>query len=156
MNLDQVIGHSLLAGLSGPQLEAVCSRFREKRFRKGEEIVREGEEGDGLYFIAEGTVEILKRDEFLKTMKPKRIALLRAGDTFGEMALLDREPRSATVLSAGDAVVLRLPREDFDALARLDPYAYGVIVSNLARAISRRLRTMDAKFVDALFSLERK
>jgi hypothetical protein len=156
MNLDKVIGHSLLAGLSGRSLEMVCSRFQEKRFRKGEEIVREGEAGDALYFIAEGTAEVLKRDEFLNKMKPKRIALLRTGDTFGEMALIDREPRSATVRAAEDAVVMRYSRDDFDALVGSDPATHAVVVSNLARAISRRLRTMDARFVDALFSLERK
>jgi len=156
MSYDAVIGHSLLAGLSGPSLDAVCSRFREQRFRKGEEIVREGEEGDALYFIAGGSVEILKQDEFLKTAKPRRIAILRSGDTFGEMSLIDREPRSATVRAAEEAVVMRFSRADFDALLRLDSSAYGQVVSNLARAISRRLRTMDAKFVDALFSLDRK
>ena len=155
MNLDKVIGHSLLAGLSGRSLEAVCANLKEKRFGRGAEIVREGEPGDAVYFIAEGSVEVWKKDEFLKNMKPKRIALLRAGDTFGEMALIDRESRSASVRAVEETAVMSLSRDDFDALSVSDPTSYAAVVSNLARAISRRLRTMDARFVDALFSLER-
>jgi CRP-like cAMP-binding protein len=60
------------------------------------------------------------------------------------------------VRAAEDAVVMRYSRNDFDALTGSDPAAHAAVVSNLARAISRRLRTMDARFVDALFSLERK
>ncbi|MCX6349134.1 MAG: cyclic nucleotide-binding domain-containing protein [Candidatus Aureabacteria bacterium] len=155
MNLDKVIGHALLAGLSGRSLEAVCANLKEKRFRMGVEIVREGEPGDAVYFIAEGSAEVWKKDEFLKNLKPKRIALLRTGDTFGEMALIDREPRSASVRAVEETAVMSLSRDDFDALSVSDPKTYAVVVSNLARAISRRLRTMDARFVDALFSLER-
>lgn len=113
-------GSSLFVGLSGEELYPVAEIATSKDLRAGEAVVRQGDPGDALYVIAEGTFETVKGDSVLRTLSP--------GDVFGEMALLDGAPRAATVRSTGDGTVLRIPRAEFEALLDQSPeLARGVI-----------------------------
>ena len=66
------------------------------------------------------------------------------GDTFGEMELIDIQPCAATVRATEDSVVLTLSNTDFHKISKMDLKSFTLIVMNLAREISRRLRRMDA------------
>ena len=78
-------------------------------FTPGERIIRAGDQGDRMYFIASGTVDVLVVPD------PVR---LKSGDVFGEMALLNDKPRNADVVSAAYTNMLVLKRRDFDALLK--------------------------------------
>jgi CPA1 family monovalent cation:H+ antiporter len=78
-------------------------------FTPGERIIRAGDQGDKMYFIASGIVDVLVVPD------PVR---LKTGDFFGEMALLNDKPRNADVVSAGYTNMLVLKRRDFDALLK--------------------------------------
>jgi CRP-like cAMP-binding protein/di/tricarboxylate transporter len=100
----------------------------------GQDVCRVGESADGLYVIAEGSFGVyLPRQP---GVGETRVAQLRPGDFFGEMALLDDAPRSATVRAEGRGEVLRLERTRFEALLRKEP-GIGLTV---AVALSRRIR----------------
>jgi CRP/FNR family cyclic AMP-dependent transcriptional regulator len=125
------------AGLDEPALERIASGTRTRRFRRGEVIFHAGDPGDALFIIVSGEVKIglpsITGDEAI-------IATLRGGDVFGELALLDGAPRSATAtsLTATEAVVL--PRARFHELIASEPAVREALLASLAGEL-RRLTT---------------
>ena len=110
--------------------------MRKLEYKKGEAIFREGDLGECLYEIGEGSVDILlgygEADE-------KKLTTLEAGRVFGEMAVLESWPRSATAVSADDhTVLLEISSDEMEAFFREDPAQIRLIMSNL----SRRLREL--------------
>ncbi len=111
----------------------------------GEVVFREGEEARDMFVVLSGEIEVLKRS---KRGVDARVALLGPGDWFGEMSILDVQPRSATVRALAPSRLLRITSADLDALYRFDVKAYSLIVLNLARELSRRLRVADGILAD--------
>src|SRR5438045_53469 len=87
---------SFFAGLSDEQLEDLALRTRRRRYAKGDVIFLRGDPGNTLYIIEAGTVKIALSSPDGKEIM---LALLSAGDFFGELALLDGEPRSADAVT---------------------------------------------------------
>ncbi len=110
-----------------------------RTYQDGEEIVREGEVGECMYVIVSGKAEVLKRQGAGEV----RLALLGEGDFFGEMAVFDRETRSATVRAQG--VVKAVPLEKRTLLARIveDPY----VAFRLLEKMAQRVRELDRQAV---------
>lgn len=138
---EQLRRYSLFGGLIDGQLDLLISRIRVESFAAGDTIVREGERGDRLYCIVEGSVEVLRRNA---AGVDTAIVRLEAGETIGEMELIDMMPRSATVVALSPCTLYALALKDILALQRLDLPAFTLVVMNLARDLSRRLRRMDA------------
>jgi CRP/FNR family transcriptional regulator/CRP/FNR family cyclic AMP-dependent transcriptional regulator len=125
------------AGLDESDIERVAAGTRTRRFRRGEVIFHAGDPGDALFIIVSGEVKIsLPSDEGDEAI----LATLHEGDVFGELALLDGAPRSATAsaLVATEAVVL--PRDRFRELIATVPAVRDVLLSSLAGEL-RRLTT---------------
>lgn len=108
-----------------------------KIYRDGEAIVRQGELGDCMFVIQQGTVEIL-REEGGKTF---RLAELGAGEFFGEMALCEKAPRSATVRAVGEVRALTVDKRTFLRRVQEDPS----IAFRVLQAMSARIRRLDAE-----------
>ena len=142
--------HCLFGGLSENEIEMIRPLLKEEHFGKNEIIVEEGGRGDRVYFIYEGSVEILKKVKLSQGMVVQRIAALEVGDTFGEMELLDVQPCIATVRSLEPTSVLTLSNMDLYRISKMNLKTYTMIILNLARAISRRLRRMDALVAGSL------
>ena len=110
-----------------------------KVYRNGEAIVRQGESGDCMYVIQAGQVEVLQEREG----KEIRLSVLDEGDVFGEMALFEREARSATVRALGDARVLTVDKKTFLRRVHEDPsFAFRIL-----QKMSHRIRELDAELV---------
>jgi len=146
--------HCLFGGLAENEIEMIRPFLIEEHYGKGEVIVTEGSRGDRLYFIYEGSVEILKEVTLSKGTVVQRIAFLEVGDTFGEMELLDVQPAVATVRTLEPTAVLTLSNMDLYKISKINLKTYTMIIMNLARAISRRLRRMDALVASSLFAKE--
>ncbi len=142
--------HCLFGGLSENEIEMIRPLLKEEHFGKNEIIVEEGGRGDRVYFIYEGSVEILKKVKLSNGMVVQRIAALEVGDTFGEMELLDVQPCIATVRTLEPTSVLTLSNMDLYRISKMNLKTYTMIILNLARAISRRLRRMDALVAGSL------
>jgi CRP-like cAMP-binding protein len=142
--------HCLFGGLSEEDLKLIKPLLKECHYEKQEIIVEEGGQGDRVYFICEGSVEILKKVKLSDGIVVQRIATLGVGDTFGEMELLDVQPSIATVRTLEPTYVLTLSNMDLYRISKLNLKAYTMIILNLARAISRRLRRMDALVAGSL------
>ena len=123
------------------------SAFR-RSFPKGAEIFHQGDTGDGVYLIESGEVRISVDDPDHET---RDLSRLKAGDFFGEMAVLDDYPRSATALAATDVVVQFFPRAE---VLRLLDRMPGLAVA-LLRQISSRFRDFSRQHVQELLRAER-
>ena len=114
-------------------------------FERGDTIVNEGDEGDAFYVIRGGVVAVFKR---LEDGEERTISYLRAGNYFGEVALMDGTPRSATVRATNKTEVIRIDRAKFLAVVERYPDAHAV----LQKRISERLRTGEAVLQDDALS----
>ncbi len=126
------------SGLGSDALSAIESSMVERRFGAGASLMRQGDEGDCLMVIREGEVEVAV------TIEEERHVLKRAGggEVLGEMALLTREPRTASVVAVTPVRALVLPVEAFHRLARAQP----ALAEVLSRLTAQRLggETRDA------------
>jgi CRP-like cAMP-binding protein len=108
----------MLAELPPAQLQSIAVRMRERCYRAGSPIVRQGDRGDRFFLIVRGAAEVLlatARAEASSAtdVASARVATLGVGDYFGELALLNRAPRAATVRALTELRVLELPADDF-------------------------------------------
>jgi CRP-like cAMP-binding protein len=110
-----------------------------KLYHHGESIVRQGETGDCMYIVQAGQVEVLQEKE----SKEVRLAVLNEGDFFGEMAIFEREVRSATVRAIGEVRVLTVEKKNFLRRIQEDPsLAYHIV-----QTMSHRIRELSAELV---------
>lgn len=119
----------LFSQIPGEDLAQVALIATEETREQGEEIFAEGESGDALYLVLEGKVRVHHSDRV--------IAELGERECFGEMAILDAAPRSATVTAVDNTNLLKISREDFQEIMSEKPeIALGII-----KVLSRRLRS---------------
>ena len=144
--------HSLFGGLSDEEMKHIRPLLQEEHFEAGQDIVREGDPGERLYFICSGSVEILKAPAPSGTSETEKLATLGRGDTFGEMELIDVQNYAATVRADKPTTVLTLSHADLYKIYKWNVKTYTMIILNLAREISRRLRQMDDLLASALYS----
>jgi hypothetical protein len=111
-------------------------------FTAGETVFSEGQAGAEMYIIHSGEVEILKQTDGEKI----RLALLEEGDFFGEMAILEDLPRTASARAATDCTLVRIDRGTFDQLVRHDPE----IAIRMLRKLSFRLRQAGPNIIDSV------
>lgn len=137
----------LFGALSDDVLEFLAGMLSVVKPQIGETIFREGDEANAMYVVLEGEMEVTKKSH---QAVEARVAVLGPGDWFGEMSIVDVQPRSATVRAIAPGRLLRLTAADLDALYRHDLRAYSLIVLNLARELSRRLRVADGILADLI------
>jgi CRP-like cAMP-binding protein len=115
-------------------LESLAGTLRRRRFRRGEVIMHQGDPGDSLHIVAAGAVKIL-----LPSAEGEEaiIATLRPGDFFGELALLDGAPRSATATALEPSETLVLPRPVFMELLDTLPGLRDALLAGLAHELRR-------------------
>ncbi|HSN14990.1 MAG TPA: cyclic nucleotide-binding domain-containing protein [Anaeromyxobacteraceae bacterium] len=144
----QALGKSALFELlSSAELDVLGHLARPVRFAPGERVVHEGEVGGALYVLASGQVEVLRR---AADGAEKVLAVLEAPAAFGEMSLIDREQRGATVRARSDCVALELAAEDLASFRKHSRDGFTLVVVNIARLLSSRLREANARLAERL------
>lgn len=128
----------LFSDVPPDDLARLAQATRERSYPKNTVILFEDDPGDALYVVARGQVKVVLIGEDGREVI---LSVLGEGDFFGEMALIDDEPRSAHVIAMEPADLLVLRREDFHAVLRLSPG----IALGLLRELCRRLRRADEK-----------
>lgn len=141
----------LFGALSEPVLEHLAATLEVIEVPPGTYLFREGELGDAMYVVLQGDIEIEKSS---KNGSEVRVAVLGPRDWFGEMSIIDVQKRSATVMAASPATLIRITPADLDRLYRSDVKTYALIVLNVAREMSRRLRVADAMMADMVANPE--
>jgi CRP-like cAMP-binding protein len=137
----------LFGAMSDDVLNFLAGMLRVVEPGIGETIFKEGDDANAMYVVLAGEMEVTKRS---RGGVDARVAVLGPGDWFGEMSIVDIQPRSATVRALAAARLLRITAAELDALYRHDVRAYAIIVLNLAREMSRRLRVADSILADLI------
>jgi len=129
--------------LSSLEINFLSSLSREVMLRPGEVIFREGEPGDLMYVVLEGRVMISK---YIPGAGEEALAFLERGDYFGEMALIDKQPRSAKAAAHGDgAVVLAIPTDVLEGILDIQKLSSLRLLKLLCALVARWLRELDDK-----------
>jgi len=123
----------LFAAMSRDQLVELLSCAEKIVFREDEHVFYEGETGNSVYILISGTVAVEKSAE---DGKRATLAELKPGASFGEMALIDRSVRSASVRALKDSVTLKLRQECLDRF----PRSASLLYRNIARTLVQRVR----------------
>jgi len=126
------------AGVSTEELEKIRQILKFCEFKSGETICQEGDPGDKMWLLAKGSVSV--RLYVTDSRGSRRITSLGRGTIFGEMALIEGAPRSATIVADEDVVCYQLSGDDFNILLRDQPDIAAKIMRNTARELARRLR----------------
>jgi CRP-like cAMP-binding protein len=111
-----------------------------KLYSDGEVVVRQGETGKCMFVIQKGAVEVVREKDDGET----RVALLKEGDLFGEMAIFEHEVRSATVRAAGEARILTIDKHTFLRRVQEDP----TLAFNILRILCDRIRQQNSEIVE--------
>jgi CRP-like cAMP-binding protein len=136
-------GITIFTGMEPGALELLLRRAAELEAPAGRVVLREGETGTQFYLVRDGAVRICKA---YGTPREVELARLGPGEFFGEMCILETLPRCATVLTATASTLVRLPAMAFYDLFQAMPAQYSLLLLNIARDLSRRLRRLDEIF----------
>ena len=126
----------LFAGLSGRDRRAIAKITGLVRYREGTPVVREGARGSVFFVILEGKAKV--------TRKGRTLGRLRRGDFFGEMSLLDGEPRTATVVTEADSTFLTVAAREFQRVLAREPN----LALRMLQVVAGRLRATERPLVD--------
>lgn len=139
---DFLCKHSMFGGLTDEQLMLIHGFLDESTYPKGTYILKQGENNNTVYFIVDGEVSIQKHP-LGKDAQDRVITTLHAGDSFGEMELIDIQSCAASVVCLTDTTIISLSNHSLYKLSSISLKTYTMLILNLARDISRRLRSTD-------------
>ncbi len=138
----------LFRKLDAAELSALRQIARERTFPAGEAIFKEGDKGDGVYVVKDGQVEISVQ---IAPNNHRVFASINPGEIFGEMAVLELKPRSATATAARDSVVYFIPRDELLVMVSRS----AALSLELLREISQRLREFNLRYIQEILQTER-
>jgi signal transduction histidine kinase len=138
----------LFSRLGESELDALRGRIHEQRYPAGREIFKEGDNGDGLYVVRGGLVEI---SVVLGQDMRRVFSRIGPGDFFGEMAVIESKVRSAGAVAVQDTLVWFIPREEMLLLLGRSPE----LSLELLREVSHRLREFNRRYVQEILQAER-
>lgn len=142
MNEDTLAHVELFSSLDKRELQTLAKSSQERTYSAGTTLFSQGDSGSGLYILKSGKVSITQRSGAQGA--EKEINTVGAGETLGEMALLDDQPRSATVTAVEDVTALLLPVWEFRGVIKSHPD----IALKLLATLSRRLRKVQGRAED--------
>jgi CRP-like cAMP-binding protein len=129
--------YALFGGLLEEQIENIIPLMVQEEFAPEEFIITEGKPNDKVYFILKGHVAVTKKEVSLSRFGE--------GEAFGEMEVLDVMPAVASIKALSQVTVMSISNKALRVVYNLDVKTFSLIIMNLARDLSRRLRKMDEK-----------
>jgi CRP-like cAMP-binding protein len=130
-------GVDIFEGLTEQELRRIAAICREAKYAKGQVVTSQGEEGDEMFVVRDGLVEVTVGEA---GEGPRTVVNLGTGQVVGEMALVDRGPRSATVGCVTDVTLNVIERDAFEKLCKSSAQIGMVVYRNLAADLSFKLR----------------
>jgi CRP-like cAMP-binding protein len=109
-------------------------------YTDGEAIIEQGKSGQSMFVVQSGQVEVIQATDHGN----QHLATLRTGDFFGEMAIFEKEVRSATVRAVGEARILRIDKKTLLRRIKEDP----LLAANLLQSMSHRIRVLDKQLAE--------
>ena len=134
--------YSMFGGLEDWELDLVQSFLGDQSYEAGVPLLPQGEQNSSVFFIVDGEVAVIRQSE-PKSDDKRQIATLKTGDSFGEMELIDINRCAATIVTTVPTRVITLSNAHFYQISLTSLRTYTMLMLNLARDISRRLRAAD-------------
>lgn len=131
--------YSLFGGLLKEQIESIIPLMEIEKYESDHNIITEGQPNDKIFFLVDGSVVVIKKGIVLTNFKE--------GAVFGEMEVLDVMPAVATIKSITPVTVMSISNISLHEIYKIDIKAFSLIIMNMARDLSRRLRRMDELLV---------
>jgi serine/threonine protein phosphatase PrpC len=141
LKIDTIRNMPLFRYLTYKELVKIMNITHALEVKQGELIIRDGEIGEDLFIVLNGSVNVHKAD--------KHIVTLKDGDHFGEMALVDKAPRSADVTAATAVKLLKISRPDFFEIIRKEPQLAAKLLWSFVQVLSDRLRKTNKELTNA-------
>ncbi|MCP5050275.1 MAG: cyclic nucleotide-binding domain-containing protein [bacterium] len=135
-------GLDIFSNLSTSPMMELCKLFKEKVYDQQETIFDEGSIGNSMMVIASGEVRVSQTSE---SQAEEALVVLKRGEIFGEMALIEDLPRSATTIAHTSVITLEISRSDFLNFINSYPDSGVKILLKLCKILSSRLRETDVK-----------
>ena len=143
IDIDLLKDKSVFFGLDDAQLESLAAVAYQAAYQKGAVLFREGDGGDSLFVVASGAIDLHQKRDVEGGVK---LTTLPAGSVMGEVTLVHVEPRSATAIAAADGTeVVVLKNTDLVGLFKEDRELLVVILLNITRILSKRLRAVTSR-----------
>ncbi len=139
----------LFRELTPSEMDMVITISQEKRVKKDAVIFKEGDVGDAFYLIVSGSVRI---STLVPGVGEEALTILREGEYFGEMALIDDAPRSASAIAHEDAILLLIGKDDFRKLLAQETEIAYKLLWIFTKTLSARLRKTDEQ-LKSIFSI---
>ena len=138
---------ALFDAFKSEDLDILARHMNYSEITGGEYLFTEGEPGDYLCFVVRGLLEVLK-----KTAQGdyRTIARLGKGSTIGEMSIIDKAPRSASVIARQPTILLILTKKGFDLLSERHPVLANILLKKIMRLLSLNMRRTSSKLADRL------
>nr|MDQ5808025.1 cyclic nucleotide-binding domain-containing protein [Actinomycetota bacterium] len=129
---EELTGIELLAGLPWPALRDLAGHARRRRFRPGEIVFREGDQGESMHVVTRGQLSVVRpsRDPGLVLQR------LFRGDVFGEVGVLNAAPRLASIVAIDQSETVEVRKEDLDRVLDADPKAMRQMLGTLAFSLT--------------------
>jgi CRP/FNR family cyclic AMP-dependent transcriptional regulator len=140
-----LLNSALLSNFPPPEILSAARYFSLSHIEQGNVIFNEGDMGTFMCLIIEGNVSVQKSNQDGEDVE---LARLHKGRTFGEMAVLDGERRSAKCIAATDCTLLILSKESLEKMILETPRIAAKVIRAIAISLSKRLRMADGKLVD--------
>ena len=148
--IDFLLEISIFDSLGSDELRVVAKYMNFMDFRPREIVFREGEKGDYVCFVAEGSLNVLKKNEKGRHVT---IASLNKGRSIGEMSVIDDFPRSATVKAKKETTLVILTRKGFNQILEIYPNIGVKILKGISRLLSMNLRKTSSQLADYMLPL---
>lgn len=140
-------GSTLLQGMDDADFARLAEYCEERRMAEGTTVFIENMPGESLFLVRSGTIRVSK---MFAEGDEKTLVVLGPEDIFGEMAVVDGLPRSATARVAEDAELISLKKKDFESLCKNDPELALKLVMNIMRVFSKRTREASDEYREML------
>jgi CRP-like cAMP-binding protein len=148
MALSQV---NVFSRLSSHELKIVETAVHTRNYAPQESIFKQGDPGSGMYIVIEGRVGIFLD---IPNQQPKKLSELGEGDFFGEIALLDASPRTASATAIENCTIIGFYRPDLMEILKIKPVIGGKIILSLSEVLATRLRSTNSELVKVSRLLE--
>ncbi len=145
-----LLNNSLFSQLNDDQLETLLKYMQHHYLEGGKVVFKEGAHGNYVCFVLEGKLEVTKGGG--AGIEPVQIASLGAGESVGEMSIIDGLTRSATVRAVEDTQLMILKRDDFNRLFNEEPAIAAKILRSVARMLSLNLRRTSGELTNLLMA----
>ncbi|HIJ60810.1 MAG TPA: cyclic nucleotide-binding domain-containing protein [Nitrospirae bacterium] len=149
VTVEDIRGQILFEGMDEENLSVIADKLQVLKFKKGSTIFKEKDETRGIYFIFEGKIEISK---VTAGGWKQTLAVLGPGHFCGELSIIENRKHEAVAVAIEDSVIFLLAKDDFYKIEKEELMLSNLILKKLVYVMSKNLRRMNEKFLNALVS----